>query len=191
MTIDQMTAKLKGSLLEKRFIHSLGVMECAKRLAQLYGADIEKAAVAGLLHDCAKNYSKDDMFALCEKYGIELDEVMKKSSGLIHGLLGAEVAKREYGIDDGDIYDAIYYHTVGKPDMSLLTQIIYIADGIEVNRHYDGVDRIRSLAEEDLDKALILQIDYTIKSVISKGGLLHTNTIDTRNWYLAKMQATR
>lgn len=191
MTIDQMTAKLKGSLLEKRFIHSLGVMECAKRLAQLYGADIEKAAVAGLLHDCAKNYSKDDMFALCEKYGIELDEVMKKSSGLIHGLLGAEVAKREYGIDDEDIYDAIYYHTVGKPDMSLLTQIIYIADGIEVNRHYDGVDRIRSLAEEDLDKALILQIDYTIKSVISKGGLLHTNTIDTRNWYLAKMQATR
>ena len=189
MTIDQMTAKLKGSLLEKRFIHSLGVMECAKKLAELYGADTQKAAIAGLLHDCAKNYSKDDMFALCSEYGIELDDVMKKSSGLIHGLLGAEVAKREYGIDDAEIYDAIYYHTVGKPDMNLLTQIIYIADGIEENRHYDGVDRIRSLAEEDLDKALILQIDYTIKSVISKGGLLHTNTIDTRNWYLSKLSA--
>lgn len=189
MTIEQMTAKLKGSLLEKRFIHSLGVMECAQKLAKLYGADEEKAAVAGLLHDCAKNYSKADMFALCEEYGIELDDVMKKSSGLIHGLLGAEVAKREYGIDDEEIYDAIYYHTVGKPEMSLLTQIIYIADGIEDNRHYDGVDRIRSLALEDLDKALILQIDYTIKSVISKGGLLHTNTIDTRNWYLSKLLA--
>lgn len=101
------------------------------------------------------------------------------------------MAKREYGIDDEEIYDAIYYHTMGKPDMSLLTKIIYIADGIEENRHYDGVDRIRSLAEEDLDKALILQIDYTIKSVISKGGLLHTNTIDTRNWYLSKQHSER
>ncbi len=191
MTIDQMTAKLKGSLLEKRFIHSLGVMECAIELAKLYGADAEKAAVAGLLHDCAKNYSKDEMFALCSEYGIELDNVMKSSSGLIHGLLGAEVAKRGYEIDDEEIYDAIYYHTVGKPDMSLLTQIIYIADGIEQNRHYDGVERIRALATEDLDKALILQIDYTIKSVISKGGLLHTNTIDTRNWYLSKISAAR
>ena len=191
MTINQMTAKLKGSLLEKRFIHSLGVMESAVELAKRYGADEEKAAIAGLLHDCAKNYSKEDMYSLCDEYGIELDEVMMKSSGLIHGLLGAEVAKREYGVDDPEIYDAIYYHTVGKPDMSLLTQIIYIADGIEPNRHYDGVDRIRSLAEEDLDKALILQIDYTIKSVISKGGLLHTNTIDTRNRYLAKLHSAR
>ena len=188
MTIDEMTTKLKASLLEKRFIHSLGVMECAVELAKRYGADENKAAVAGLLHDCAKNYSKEDMYALCEQYGIPLDDVMKNSSGLIHGLLGAEVAKHEYGVEDDEIYDAIYYHTVGKPDMSLLTQIIYIADGIEANRHYDGVDRIRSLAEEDLDRALILQIDYTIKSVISKGGLLHTNTIDTRNWYLEKLR---
>ena len=186
MTIDEMTAKLKDSLLEKRFVHSVGVMHTAVALAKLYGVDEYKAAVAGLLHDCAKNFSRDDMFALCEEYGIQLDEVMKSSTGLIHGLLGAEIAKREYGIDDDEIYDAIYYHTVGKPEMNLLTQIIYIADGIEPNRHYDGVDRIRSLAEEDLDKALILQIDYTIKSVISKGGLLHTNTIDTRNYYLKK-----
>ena len=188
MTIDQMKEQLKNNLLEKRFNHSVGVMETAVALARLYGADEEKAAIAGLLHDCAKNYSKEDMFALCIEYGIELDDVMKKSTGLIHGLLGAEVAKRDYGIDDEEIYDAIYYHTVGKPDMSLLTQIIYIADGIEPLRHYDGVDRIRELAEENLDKALILQIDYTIKSVISKGGLLHTNTIDTRNYYLEKIR---
>ncbi len=188
MTIQQMTAKLKSELLEKRFVHSIGVMECAVELARLYGADEQKAAIAGLLHDCAKNYSRDDMFALCEKYRISLDDVMKSATGLIHGLLGAEVARREYGVDDPDIYDAIYYHTVGKPDMSLLTQIIYIADGIEKNRHYDGVDRIRALAYENLDKALILQIDYTIKSVLSKGALLHTNTIDTRNFYLSKQR---
>ena len=146
MTIDEMTAKLKDSLLEKRFVHSVGVMHTAVALAKRYGVDEHKAAVAGLLHDCAKNFSRDDMLALCEKYGIQLDEVMKSATGLIHGLLGAEVAKREYGIDDDEIYDAIYYHTVGKPEMNLLTQIIYIADGIEPNRHYDGVDIIRSLA---------------------------------------------
>ena len=121
-------------------------------------------------------------------YNNQLDDIMKKSTGLIHGLLGAEVAKRDYGIDDEEIYDAIYYHTVGKPNMSLLTQIIYIADGIEPLRHYDGVDRIRELSQENLDKALILQIDYTIKSVLSKGGLLHTNTVDTRNYYLEKIR---
>lgn len=188
MTIEQMTEKLKSKLLEKRFVHSIGVMECAVELAKIHGADVDKAAIAGLLHDCAKNYSRDDMFSLCAKYRIHLDDVMKSSTGLIHGLLGAEIAMREYDVDDPDIYDAIYYHTIGKPNMSLLTQIIYIADGIEKNRHYDGVDRIRALAYENLDKALILQIDYTIKSVISKGGLLHTNTIDTRNYYLGKQR---
>ncbi len=188
MTIDQMKEKLKSTLLEKRYIHSLGVMDTAVALAKKYGADEQKAAIAGLLHDCAKNYSKEDMYALCREYDICLDDVISKSTGLIHGLLGAEVARREYGVDDEEIYDAIYYHTVGKPAMSLLTQIIYIADGIEPNRHYDGVDRIRELADENLDKALLLQIDYTIKSVLSKGALLHINTVDTRNYYLEKIR---
>lgn len=188
MTIDQMKEQLKKNLLQKRFNHSIGVMETAISLARLFGADEKKAAIAGLLHDCAKNYSKEDMLILCKEYGIHLDDIMKKSTGLIHGLLGAEIAKREYGIEDEEIYDAIYYHTVGKPNMPLLTQIIYIADGIEPLRHYDGVDRIRELSEENLDKALILQIDCTIKSVLSKGGLLHTNTVDTRNYYLEKIR---
>lgn len=188
MTIDEMQEKLKDNLLEKRYNHSIGVMKTAVSLAKRYGVDEEKAAIAGLLHDCAKNFSKDDMIALCAEYGICLDSIMKKSTGLIHGFLGAEVAKREYGVCDEQIYDAIYFHTVGKPDMNLLTQIIYIADGIEPLRHYDGVDRIRELAEEDLDRALVLQIDYTIKSVLSRGGLLHTNTVDTRNYYLEKIR---
>lgn len=79
------------------------------------------------------------MFSLCEKYAIKLDEVTKKQVGLIHAFLGAEIAKDLFGIDDDEIYDAIFYHTVGKPDMSLLTKIIYIADAIEPLRNYDGV----------------------------------------------------
>ena len=188
MTIDEMTSKLKNELLEKRFIHSIGVMEMAVKMAQHYGADVKKAQIAGLLHDCAKNLSKEELFEKCELYNIELDDVMRISHGLVHGLVGAEIAKREYGVDDEEIYDAIYYHTVGKPEMSLLTQIIYIADAIEENRVYDGVERIRTLAFENIDRALVSQIDSTIKSVLSKGGMLHTATVNTRNYYLRKIR---
>ena len=188
MTTDQIREKLKTVLTEKRYIHSLGVMQTAVELAVHYGADPQKAEIAGLLHDCVKNYSSREMFELCEKYGIELDETSKYATGLIHGFLGAEIARTDYGIDDPEIYDAIYYHTIGKPDMSLLTKIIYIADGIEPGRKYDGVDHIRDLVYEDIDRALVLQIDYTIHSVINRGGLLHTSTIDTRNFYLKKIR---
>jgi len=184
MTIDQMREKLKIALTEKRYNHSIGVMQTAVELAHHYGADVHKTAVAALLHDCAKNYSTAEMFELCERFNIKIDETSKASPGLIHGFLGAVIASKYYGVDDPEIYDAIYYHTVGKPDMSLITKIIYIADGIEPGRTYDGVERIRDIVFEDIDKALILQIDYTIHSVINRGALLHTNTIDTRNFYL-------
>ncbi len=188
MTIDEMRDKLKLALTEKRYNHSIGVMKTAVSLARLYGANIEKTSVAALLHDCAKNYSKAEMFELCEKYHVELDPISQYSTGLIHGFLGAVIARELYDVNDPEIYDAIYYHTVGKPDMSLITKIIYIADGIEPNRDYDGVERIRETAFEDIDRALILQIDSTLKSVISRGGLIHTNTIDTRNFYLKKLR---
>ena len=110
----------------------------------------------------------------------------KKQVGLIHAFLGAEVAKDLFGVDDDEIYDAIFYHTVGKPDMSLLTKIIYLADAIEPLRNYDGVEHLRELAHSDLDKALVYQIDITIKSVLKKGSLLHLNTVDTRNYYLSR-----
>ncbi len=184
MTIDEMRDKLQLALTEKRFNHSLGVMQTAVSLARHYGADVNKTAVAALLHDCAKNYSKAEMFELCERYNVELDEITRASTGLIHGFLGAVVAEKYYGVSDPEIYDAIYYHTIGKPDMSLMTKIVYIADGIEPLRNYDGVDRIREIVYEDIDRALVLQIDYTLRSVIAKGGLIHSNTIDTRNFYL-------
>lgn len=188
MTIDQMRDKLKIALTEKRFNHSLGVMETAVQMAKHFGADVQKTAVAALLHDCAKNYSKAEMFELCDRFGVLLDDICKASTGLIHGFLGAEIANKYYGVSDPEIYDAIYYHTIGKPNMSLMTKIIYIADGIEPARHYEGVDLIREMVYEDIDRALILQIDYTIRSVISRGALIHTNTIDTRNFYLKKIR---
>lgn len=186
MTIEQMTEKLHSHLEEKRFNHSLLVMEEAVKLAEHYGADIQKARIAGLLHDCAKNYSKDELYSLCDKFGVTLDETAKKEPGLLHAFVGAHLLKGEYGIDDEEIFDAVFYHTIGKCNMPLLTKIIFIADCIEPSRKAPWVDDVRNLVYSDIDKALITQIDNTIKSVLSKGTLLHTNTIDTRNFYIEK-----
>ncbi len=181
-----MRQKLQTMLLEKRYNHSLMVMETAVKMAALYGVDEKKAEIAGLLHDCAKNYTTPQMLELCDHYGLTLDEVTKKQHGLVHAFLGAEVAKRFFDVDDPEIYDAIYYHTIGKPAMAPLTKVIYVADAVEPLRNFDGVERLRELAFTDLDRALVYQIDLTIKSVLKRGTLLHPNTIDTRNYYLSR-----
>lgn len=188
MTIIQMTEKLRNTLEPKRFAHSVNVMNTAIKLAEYHGADIEKAGIAGLLHDCAKNYPKDELYSLCSKFGVELDDVAKKEAGLIHGIVGAHLLKDEYEVDDAEIFDAVYYHTIGKPDMPLLTKIIFIADCIEPMRKAPWVDDVRRAVYDDIDKALIIQLDNTISSVLRKGTLLHTNTVDTRNFYIEQMR---
>lgn len=184
MNIEQMTDKLKGILIPERFNHSICVMESAVLLAERYGADVEKARIAGLLHDCAKNYSHDELYDICDRYGIILDDVTRNEPGLLHPIAGACILKDEYGVDDGEIYDAVYYHTVGKPDMPLLTKIIFIADCIEPSRESGWADEVRAVVYDDIDKALLIQLDNTIKSVLKKGTLLHTNTVNTRNFYV-------
>lgn len=186
MNIDQMTEKLRTVLIPERFEHSLCVMESAVRLAKVYGADVEKARIAGLLHDCAKNYSTDELYSICDKYGVVLDSVTKNEVGLLHPIAGACILKDEYGIDDDEIYDAVFYHTVGKPDMPILTKIIFIADCIEPSRTSRWVDDVRAVVYKDIDAALIIQLDNTIKCVLKKGTLLHTNTINTRNFYVER-----
>lgn len=186
MTIEQMTQKLRNTLEEKRFNHSINVMDTAVKLAECHGADVEKARIAGLLHDCAKNYPKEELYSLCDKYGIYLDATAKKEAGLLHGFVGAYLLKEEYGVDDEEIFDAVYYHTIGKPDMPLLTKIIFIADCIEPMRKAPWVDEIRDAVYTDIDTALIIQLDNTIRCVLKKGTLLHTNTVDTRNFYIEK-----
>lgn len=186
MTIEQMTEKLKSVLEEKRFEHSICVMNSAVELAMHYGADVEKARIAGLLHDCAKNLPVERLYSICQSNGLQLDNITKNEAGLLHAFAGAYILNDEYGIDDDEIFDAVFYHTVGKPDMSLLTKIIFIADCIEPSRKAPWVDDVRTLVFEDIDAALIIQLDNTIINVIKKGTLLHTNTVDTRNFYIEK-----
>lgn len=124
-------------LKPKRMPHVLGTEQEAVRLAERYGADVTKARIAALLHDCTKKLDMDEQLALCKKYHIPLDELEQKALKLLHSKTGAAIARDVFAVDD-DVYNAIMYHTTGKPDMTLLEKIIYLADYIEPTRDFPG-----------------------------------------------------
>ncbi len=172
-----MKDKLEKALSKKRYEHSIGVCDEAVKLAKKYGADVEKAYTAGLLHDCAKGFDTDTQIKLCREYGIMLDDITLSCTAVIHAPLGAVVANREYGIDDDEILEAIRNHTTGKEGMSLLDKIIYIADMIEPLRDYSGVDVLRKAAYEDIDKACIMGLKHSIVFNANKNKIIPPDTI--------------
>lgn len=188
MTVEEIKKQLEKALSPKRYIHSVNVMETAVSLAKRYGEDAGKAALAGLLHDCARDIKADEAIRLCEKYGIIVDNVSRMQPELLHGRLGEKLAAELYGIGDPQVLKAIAVHTMGCPDMGLLERIIFVADYIEPARTYPGAETMREEAFDDLDRAVLTGVDSTIKYVVGKGGLLHTDTIETRNWILMKMK---
>lgn len=180
--IDSINRKLHTMLTPKRFKHTQGVAVEAAKLARKYGADEKKAYVAGLLHDCAKCIPTDEKLAICKKYGVELDDILRKQPDLTHSFLGAKMAERDYGIKDKDILNSIAYHTTGRPDMSLLEKIVYIADYIEPNRAYfDGLDKIRKLAYKNIDKAMVAILKKTIS--YNKNKVIHPLSYDALHYY--------
>ena len=166
--------ELESRLSEKRFKHTLGVVEESEKLAVRYGADVKKARVAALLHDCAKEYSNDKKRALCALWGIELDEILEAHIVLTHSLLGAESARRDYGIEDEEILRAIRFHTAGSEEMGLLDKIIMLADYIEPYRSdYPGLAKMREVAYRDINEALRLGISDVIKFLEQNGRAVH------------------
>lgn len=184
MEFSQMQEKLKGMLTEKRFRHSLGVMDSAVHLAKLFGESEEKARIAGLLHDCAKDIDKALMPAMCEELGVELDTVKREQRSLIHADLGAKLVQTEFGVSDADVISAIRYHTLGRPNMTALEKILYIADFIEPNRKdFPGLSEIRELAELDLDLAMLTAVNASIRYVRSQNKVLHEQSLQTQAYY--------
>ena len=188
MNINQMDKKLKETLSERRYAHSVGVMESAVEMAERFGADVEKARIAGLLHDCAKEIDKDEAVRLCDEMKIEIDDEKRVQKGLLHADLGAEFIKRDYNIDDKEIYDAVKYHTMGRRDMTILDKIIYLADFIEPNRRdFDGLSELKELCKKDLDEAMLFAINLSISFVTGKGKTLHKQTVDTKDYFQKKI----
>ena len=146
---------LRSKLNPTRYEHTLGVAFTCICLAMKYGCDLDKAEMAGLLHDCAKRYDEETIIAKCRKKGIELTESELKAPAIIHAKLGAWMAEHKYGITDPEILSAIACHTTGKPDMGLLDKLLYIADYIEPRRdRIPHLPQMRKLAFDDLDEAL-------------------------------------
>ncbi|MCI8651257.1 MAG: nicotinate (nicotinamide) nucleotide adenylyltransferase [Oscillospiraceae bacterium] len=165
----------------KRHAHILGVEEEAVRLAKRWGADQELARRGGILHDCTKYLSLEEHLAICEKYGIVPDELERESPKLLHSKTGAALARNLYGQND-EIYWAIYWHTTGKADMSLLEKIIYLADYIEPNRDFEGVEEMRRLCYEDLDAGLLMGLEMSVEDLNERGVPIHKNTRGALEW---------
>ena len=185
--LKQISRKLSKILKKDRYNHTLGVMYTAASLAMCYGADIRKAMTAGLLHDCGKYLSAEEQIRLCRKKNISLTESELEMPALVHAKLGAYLARHEYGITDPDILDAINYHTTGRPDMTLLEKIVYIADYIEPNRkEIPGLDQIRRIVFTDIDRAVCLSAGSTVRYLRNGGKAVDPMTVNTYNFYKRK-----
>ncbi|MBR4980946.1 MAG: bis(5'-nucleosyl)-tetraphosphatase (symmetrical) YqeK [Lachnospiraceae bacterium] len=148
--------QLIKALDSKRYEHTQGVAYTSAALAMRYGEDIRKAELAGLLHDCAKCLDNEKKINICKKNDISISDAEQRNPFLLHAKVGGHLAKTKYKIDDEDIINAILYHTTGRPGMSLLEKIVYIADYIEPGRdHEPNLDEVRSLSFQDLDEALL------------------------------------
>ena len=180
--IEKIKQDLKQNLSEKRYIHSIGVMEMSEELAKIYNVDVETAKIAGLLHDIAKEMPKEEMLKYVKENNIEITEVESINVGILHGKIGANLAKKKYNVSE-QIQKAIEYHTTTHPDMDTLAKIVYVADKIELNRKSDkfDIEIERKIAKENLDKALLLILDNTTKYLIENNRLLVLESIETRN----------
>ena len=172
-------------LKPKRMPHVLGTEQEAVRLVRRYGGDETQARIAALLHDCTKKLDMAQQLALCEKYGIMLDELEQKALKLLHSKTGAAIARDVFGVADA-VYDAILYHTTGKPDMTRLEKIIYLADYIEPTRDFPGVDALRKIVYEDLDKGLLMGLTMTVQEMEEMGNPVHHLTRDARDYLLKR-----
>ena len=184
MIAEEIIEKLKGTLSEKRFNHTMGVAKEAVRLAKHYGGDEEKAYIAGLLHDCAKEISYEDSLKMIEEKGIEADELLRPCRGIILGPVGEHLAREEYGVTDKEILSAIRYHSTGRSNMTLLEKIIFLADFIEPGRNFEDIDKAREIAYEDIDDAIIFTCNKILTFTINNHKIIHNDTLDTRNYLI-------
>lgn len=175
---------LKKILKDSRYQHSTGVEEVAHDLALIYGYDTDKAITAGILHDCAKNLTDQELLEACRKYQLSVSDIEKKCLYLLHAKVGAALSRDKYGVCDDEILNAITYHTTGRPAMTLLEKILFTADYIEPYRKpLPRIDEIREAAYRDLDLAVYMILDNMLNYLQDTGGEIDTLTVQTYDYY--------
>lgn len=180
---DDLRACSLSMVYAKRHAHILGVEETAVELARKWGADPVLARRAGILHDCTKYLTPQEHFDLCAAAGVEVDPLERDNPKLLHAKTGAILARDLYG-QPREVYDAIYWHTTGREGMALLEKILYVADYMEPNRDFDGVDEMRRLAWSDLDGALLMGLQMAIDDLKERKLIIHHNTQEAYDWLI-------
>lgn len=175
---------VKKAQTKQRYQHTLGVAYTASALAMKYGTDIQQAYLAGILHDCAKCISDEKLQHKCEKNHISITDFERNSPYLLHSKLGAFYAREKYNIQDEEILNSIIHHTTGKPDMSMLEKIIFVADYIEPNRYKaPNLDEIRQIAFENIDRAVYIIMKDTLSYLKKTKSSIDNASIETFHYY--------
>lgn len=185
LTFEDYQALIKSRMSEKRFIHSVNMAKAAAELAKRYGADPQKARVAGILHDITKETPGEEQLQILRDNDIILDDIQKITPKLWHAITGSAYVKQHLGIADIDILNAIRYHTSGRPNMSLLEKVIFIADFIGAERDYDGVDIMREKAQRSLEEAMEFGLSYTICDLARRKLPIHRDALEAYNSIVA------
>ncbi len=172
---------LKHRLSVKRYTHSVGVANTAARLAGMFNGDIERAYLAGLMHDYARELSEEELLELTAKHNLSTDGVELMQTALLHGPVGAWLLEQEGIITDQQVLDAIRWHTTGHPDMDQLARIIYISDYIEPGRNFPGVDVLRQITNKDLNLGVLAGLDHTLGFLVQRNNFIHPLSIAARN----------
>ena len=181
-SIEEMKKDLKELLSERRYEHSIGVMNMAEELAKIYNVDIQNAKIAGLLHDNAKEMKKEEILKYVKENKIKINKFERLNLPILHGKIGADIAKKKYGVNE-KIQKAIEYHTTTNPKMDMLAKIIYVSDKVELTRKSDkfDIELERNLAKQDIDQALLLILNNTTKYLVDNDKMISVESIATRN----------
>lgn len=182
--ISEVKKYVEKILPNKRMKHTEGVRETALKLAKKYGCDPKKVEIAALLHDVGKYLHRDMLVDIIKFEDENKKRILQAEPQVYHGFGSAYLAERDLGITDTEILNAIKYHTTGKEKMSLLDKIIYIADYIEPNRCFEGVEEIRGIAFKNLDESVFKAMNNTIKYIVDNNGIIDYDTILARNYFL-------
>lgn len=187
--ITKLCRKLKNELDEERYTHTLGVMYTSAALAMCHGADLNQALLAGLLHDCAKCISGNKKIKLCKKYHLGISEAERENPSLLHAKLGAFLAAKKYHVKDPEVLDAIASHTTGRPGMSLLEKIVYIADYIEPGREeLPNMEAVRKMAFDDIDECMYRMVKDSLAYLRTREIPIDTMTEKTYHYYRKKLR---
>ncbi len=187
---EQVLAWLKDHVPDSRLNHILRVEQMTAELAEYYNLDVEKSAQAGLMHDLAKYFKPHRLLEIARAEGLEIDSVMEATPHLLHAQVGAVVAKDTFGVEDEEVLQAIANHTLGRPGMSLLSSIVFLADSLEPGRgSTPELAALRQLCYQDIEQAVWLTCDYSLKFLLKTHCLIHPRTISTRNWFLQRAKA--